>query len=139
VSRSSGAISPRASLSFSASPAALFDGRAQVELALGFDMPFGPVPESHGVLFRAAQGSARKQNLADPAGHPVYQRRVQLLAMGNTLHVIGELEHNVERNDALRFQDADDLPRHLLPRIGIAGFRRPGQQVHQTLVRNWRP
>ena len=82
----------------------------------------------------AGQGSARKLNLADAAGQPVHQRRVELLALGDALHVVGELEHGVERDDALRFQDADDLLRHLLAGLGIAGSRSAGQQVHQPLV-----
>ena len=73
MSRSNGASSPRDVLEFFRIARRLLDGRPQVQLALGLDVPVGPIAEAQGVLFRAGQGSARKLNLADarwPAGSP---------------------------------------------------------------------
>ena len=115
------------SLSFVGVRPGLLDGRAQVEFSLGVDMFVGPVAEAHGVLFGAGEAGARQPGFRRcwPASL-VHQRDIQLFAFGQGLEVVGEIEQGIERDDALRLQDALDLLRRFLARVAVGRFARGG-------------
>ncbi len=120
----------------------LFDGGAQVEFAFRIQVAVGPVTEAHGVLFVGGEGGARQLNFADAAGEFVDQFGIELLALGDGFEVIGELEQGIERDDALRFEDAHEVLDHLLVRFGIGGDCRPAGRASfacgVTDRRRWR-
>ena len=116
-------------------PGSLLDGRPQVQLALGVDVPVGPVAEAHGVLLAGAEGRPRELDLADAAGQLGDQRRVELFALGHGFDVVGQLEEGIQGNDALRIQDALQVLRDMLAGVGVFRGRRSRQQLDQPFLR----
>ena len=100
-----------------------------------FDVLLGPVAEGERVLLDGAQGGARQLDLGDARGQPVHQRGIQLSAAREALQVVRQLEDVVERNDALRFENADHLLHHLGVGFDVAGVGRAGQQVDHAVLR----
>ena len=111
----------------------LLDGGAQIQFALRVEVAIGPIAEAHGVLLIGGERGARQLDFADAAGQFVDQLGVELLSLGHGLDVIGELEQGIQRDDALRFQDAHQVLHHLVVGFGIGGIA--GQQVQHLAVR----
>ena len=114
-------------------PAGFLQGRADVELAFHVHVLLRRVTEARGVLFGGAQGGPRRGNLVDPGGQTIDQRGIELAAAWKAFDVIGQLKQGIERDHVLSLEDAADLPRGFLARIGILRFG-AGQQVHHALL-----
>ncbi|MEI9975414.1 MAG: hypothetical protein WDO73_27105 [Ignavibacteriota bacterium] len=74
-------------------------------------------------LLGAGERGALGGNLAEGGRETVRQRGVQLL-LRQGLEIVGEIEQGVERNNALRFQNAQHFLGQLLARIRIGIHRR---------------
>ena len=96
-------------------------------------MALSPIAEAQGVLLLGGERGPRQLNFADLAGQFVDQLGIELLTLGNSLHVIGESEQGIQGDRALRTKDAQQVLHHLFVDFGIR--RITSQQVDHPGVR----
>ena len=70
-------------------------------------MPLRPISERQRILLERAELSAWQLNFRDARRELCYQSRIQLLAFSNPFQIVREIEKGLERDEPLRFEDAE--------------------------------